>query len=277
MAPVLVCAYSVVAAVAASLSWWWRSLSLHLAYDVALSRGAVLPGGDLRVLAVAVYIVRAGGPSLITYLVVRSRPVRGRSPGGPRGARRRHLRRRTIRRSCSWWRSRSAAALLERLTFGGPGVYVTHHFRGRLHAGLVHPYHSTHTLHRQSSRCAPGIRLTSTKSRSTRVSIDEQHVALPKLYGAPARPRPPSSPSRSSARSTRMSFHSRRSGRTRSASSSTCCQPAPSPPVGSPSDATAMPRTDTGLACARDRSACARSPASSGAARSTLGITPNAV
>lgn len=30
---------------------------LYLAYDVALSRGADLPGGDLRVLAVALYVV----------------------------------------------------------------------------------------------------------------------------------------------------------------------------------------------------------------------------
>jgi hypothetical protein len=43
----------------------------YLAYDVALTRGAVLPGGDLRTLAVAVYIaiVLAAG-TIITYLVV---------------------------------------------------------------------------------------------------------------------------------------------------------------------------------------------------------------
>ena len=29
------------------------------------------------------------------------------------------------------------------------------------------------------------------RSRNSRVSIDEQHVALPKLYGAPAYARPP--------------------------------------------------------------------------------------
>jgi hypothetical protein len=43
----------------------------YLAYDVALSRGAALPGGDLRTLAVTLFIVIvlvAG--SLITYLVV---------------------------------------------------------------------------------------------------------------------------------------------------------------------------------------------------------------
>jgi len=43
----------------------------YLAYDVALSRGAILPGGDLRTLAVTLFvaIVLASG-SLITYLVV---------------------------------------------------------------------------------------------------------------------------------------------------------------------------------------------------------------
>jgi hypothetical protein len=43
----------------------------YLAYDIALSRGAVLPGGDLRTLAVAVYVllVLVIG-SLVTYLVV---------------------------------------------------------------------------------------------------------------------------------------------------------------------------------------------------------------
>jgi hypothetical protein len=43
----------------------------YLAYDVALSRGAQLPGGDLRTLAVTgfVLVVLAAG-SLVTYLVV---------------------------------------------------------------------------------------------------------------------------------------------------------------------------------------------------------------
>lgn len=43
----------------------------YLAYDVALSRGASLPGGDLRVLALVGYvaIVLVSG-SLLTYLVV---------------------------------------------------------------------------------------------------------------------------------------------------------------------------------------------------------------
>jgi hypothetical protein len=43
----------------------------YLAYDVALSRGVSLPGGDLRFLAVVIYVmvVLASG-SLVTYLVV---------------------------------------------------------------------------------------------------------------------------------------------------------------------------------------------------------------
>jgi hypothetical protein len=43
----------------------------YLVYDVALSRGADLPGGDLRVLAMAVYVltVLVIG-SVVTYLVV---------------------------------------------------------------------------------------------------------------------------------------------------------------------------------------------------------------
>ena len=43
----------------------------YLAYDVALSRGARLPGGDLRLLFLALYtvIVLAAG-SIVTWLVV---------------------------------------------------------------------------------------------------------------------------------------------------------------------------------------------------------------
>jgi hypothetical protein len=61
----------VVRAVAASLSVAMVLATGYLAYDVALSRGVALPGGDLRTLAVLVYvvIVLASG-SLITWLVV---------------------------------------------------------------------------------------------------------------------------------------------------------------------------------------------------------------
>jgi len=52
----------------------------YLAYDVALSRGASLPGGDLRTLAIVVYVVvvLASG-SIVTYLVVPQPPGAGRT------------------------------------------------------------------------------------------------------------------------------------------------------------------------------------------------------
>jgi len=61
----------VVRAVAANLVVAGVLGTLYLAYDVALTRGARLPGGDLRTLlaAVDVILVLAVG-SLITYLVV---------------------------------------------------------------------------------------------------------------------------------------------------------------------------------------------------------------
>lgn len=44
---------------------------LYLAYDVALARGVRVPGGDLRVLAVALYAVAVlVVGSLVTWLVV---------------------------------------------------------------------------------------------------------------------------------------------------------------------------------------------------------------
>ena len=61
----------IVRAVAASLSVALVLAVAYVAYDVALSRGAVLPGGDLRTLAIAVYVVLVlACGSLITYLVV---------------------------------------------------------------------------------------------------------------------------------------------------------------------------------------------------------------
>ncbi|MFL5710473.1 MAG: hypothetical protein ACJ77V_03080 [Chloroflexota bacterium] len=61
----------VVRAVMASLSVAVVLAILYVAYDVALSRGATLPGGDLRTLAITIYIVLVlviG--SVVTYLVV---------------------------------------------------------------------------------------------------------------------------------------------------------------------------------------------------------------
>ncbi len=61
----------VVRAVASSLGVAAVLGMAYLAYDVALSRGGVLPGGDLRSLAVTVFVaaVVVSG-SVITYLVV---------------------------------------------------------------------------------------------------------------------------------------------------------------------------------------------------------------
>jgi hypothetical protein len=61
----------VVRAVAASLSVAIVLAAAYLAYDVALGRGAMLPGGDLRTLAIALYVglVLALGV-VITYLIV---------------------------------------------------------------------------------------------------------------------------------------------------------------------------------------------------------------
>ena len=61
----------VVRAVAASLSIATVLACGYLAYDVALSHGAVLPGGDLRTLAVTLYValVLLIG-TVVTYLIV---------------------------------------------------------------------------------------------------------------------------------------------------------------------------------------------------------------
>jgi hypothetical protein len=61
----------VVRAVASSLVVAVVLAAGYVLYDVALSRGAALPGGDLRVLAVTVYVVLVlliG--SLVTWLIV---------------------------------------------------------------------------------------------------------------------------------------------------------------------------------------------------------------
>jgi len=61
----------VVRAVASSLAVAVGLGFVYLAYDVALSRGVVLPGGDLRTLAVTIFVVAVVlSGSVITYLVV---------------------------------------------------------------------------------------------------------------------------------------------------------------------------------------------------------------
>jgi hypothetical protein len=61
----------VVRAVLSSLAVAIVLATIYVAYDVAVSRGLALPGGDLRTLAVAIYVllVLAIG-SVVTYLVV---------------------------------------------------------------------------------------------------------------------------------------------------------------------------------------------------------------
>ena len=61
----------VVRAVVSSLSVAIVLGTLFLAYDIALDRGAVLPGGDLRLLVLATYVavVLAAG-AFVTWLIV---------------------------------------------------------------------------------------------------------------------------------------------------------------------------------------------------------------
>ena len=61
----------VVRAVVASLSVAIVLAAAYVAYDVALSRGVDVPGGDLRTLAVAIYVVLVlASGSVITYVIV---------------------------------------------------------------------------------------------------------------------------------------------------------------------------------------------------------------
>ena len=61
----------IVRAVTASLSVAIALAIAYLAYDLALSRGVALPGGDLRMLAIGAYVVVVlVGGSAITWLVV---------------------------------------------------------------------------------------------------------------------------------------------------------------------------------------------------------------
>lgn len=71
----------VVRAVASSLAVAVVLAAAYVVYDVALSRGAQLPGGDLRVLAVTVYVllVLAVG-SFLTWLLVPLPTGSGRVP-----------------------------------------------------------------------------------------------------------------------------------------------------------------------------------------------------
>jgi hypothetical protein len=61
----------VVRAVLASLSVAIVLAAAYLAYDIALARGAALPGGDLRLALLSLYtvVVLAAG-TIVTYLIV---------------------------------------------------------------------------------------------------------------------------------------------------------------------------------------------------------------
>jgi hypothetical protein len=61
----------VVRAVLASLSVAIALAAAYLAYDVALARGVILPGGDLRLALLSLYavaVLMAG--TIVTYLIV---------------------------------------------------------------------------------------------------------------------------------------------------------------------------------------------------------------
>ena len=61
----------IVRAVMASLTVAVVLAVAYLIYDLALSRGVVVPGGDLRLLALTVYVLLVLGiGSLVTYLIV---------------------------------------------------------------------------------------------------------------------------------------------------------------------------------------------------------------
>jgi hypothetical protein len=61
----------VVRAVSVSLGVAVVAALVYLVYDVAISRGTRLPGGDLRLLALVVYaLLVLGIGSVVTYLVV---------------------------------------------------------------------------------------------------------------------------------------------------------------------------------------------------------------
>jgi len=61
----------IVRAVMASLTVAVTLAIAYLIYDLALARGVAVPGGDLRLLALTVYVVLVLGiGSLVTYLIV---------------------------------------------------------------------------------------------------------------------------------------------------------------------------------------------------------------
>ena len=208
----------------------------YLAYDVALRRGAVLPGGDLRDAVPASSTScrprrRAassrgsscpqprGSGDATTALAV-ERGARASSPPCPSATSSSSSSSRCWSR-CSADRERVAG------TAAVPAAPL------RCHApamGMAHSYHSAVL----SGRYHPVGRVSGAAREDSFVAIDEQHVALPKLYGAPAYARPPRLVvGDARARSTPTTCRSRRSRPTRSASSRRACRPTPTPRAAS--------------------------------------------
>ena len=88
-----------------------------------------------------------------------------------------------------------------------------HHFSTELQARLALPYHSAVRFVTNHHTVRSGYPVASAQPSRSRVSIDEQHIALPKLYGAPAYARPPARVAVTSGPSTRTSCRSWRTRR----------------------------------------------------------------
>ena len=177
---------------------------LYLAYDVAISRGGGAAGrrsaGRLVVTVIVLVVLVAG--SVVTYWSSPSRAARGR-----RGA--------ADPWSAALGLVRGGPDLLPRPGRRRPGAQATARLIGRrvgraprgslppvglcrrsplpCHGNvrrMAHSYYSAVPSARYH-HARSGIRPSAHLSRIC-VAIDEQHVALPKLYGAPAYARPPS-------------------------------------------------------------------------------------
>lgn len=74
-------------AVASSLTVAVVLAVAYLVYDLALTRGVAVPGGDLRLAALVVYVLLVLGiGSVVTYLVVPQPSGSGAAAGGRRSA-----------------------------------------------------------------------------------------------------------------------------------------------------------------------------------------------
>ena len=163
----------------------------YLVYDLALERGATLPGGDLRVLAVVVYaltVLVVG--SVVTYLIV-PQPTRLRhGPATERLERRAGVLRGGPDRLAGDGRGDPggpAAARLRPRRWRADAPFLAYRLQCAARPSV--PFHGTLRWLSSSMQAGYPARV-GLILRSPRVSIDEQHIALPKLYGAPAYARP---------------------------------------------------------------------------------------